>query len=224
MRLLFAAVMAVAFSSSASAQETIDIGVLRNSDLHVVQDILYPKTGRIEFGFHLGWMPFDPLVTTPNGQISVDIHQSEQLAISILAGGGYGLKTLKYQELESPQYGIAPYAFRYLASALVGAEYSPIYAKMMLGGTKVLHFDVYGVGRLGATLESSVIPGGGLTVAPTLSLGVGSRFFLGEKVALRVELRDDLMIERRKLTATTHFKQNAGITVGLSMLTPKKGK
>ena len=41
---------------------------------------------------------------------------------------------------------------------------------------------------------------------------------------IRVELRDDLLIERRKLTQTTHFKQNANITIGFTMLSAVKEK
>ncbi len=228
MRKWMAAMMAVAAllttPAAAEAQETIDIGVLRNEDLHVVQKILYPKTGRTEVGIHLGWMAFDPLVTSPNLQFSLDFHRSEVLAISVMVGGGYGFKTLKYLELESPQYGVAPYAFRYLAGAHVGVDAAPIYAKMKLGGRSVVHFDVYGTARVGAALEQSVIPGGGFTVAPAVTLGVGTRFFTSEKMAVRVELRDDLMVEYRPLTKTTHFKQNANITIGLSFMGKAKGE
>jgi len=219
----YALALAALGSTHAAAQETIDIGVLRDADVHVVQNILYPKDGRIEVGVHLGWMPFDALITTPNLQVSVDTHLTEQLAVSVLVGGGYGLKTARYVELESPAYGVAPYAFRYLASVLAGVEYSPVYAKMRLGPAKVVHFDVYGVARGGVTLEQSVIPDGGFAVAPTVSLGLGGRFFASESLAVRVELRDDLMVEYRPLTQSTHFKQNAGITIGVSFMTPKKG-
>jgi outer membrane beta-barrel protein len=208
--------------ASSLAQEAVDIGVIKNSERRVVQPLLYPKDGRTEIGIHLGVMPFDAYLVTPNLQVSFDMHLSEDFSISAVAGGGYGLKNGTYAELESPAYGVAPDAYRYLSSALVGATYSPIYAKMNLNGAKVIHFDVYGTARGGVTIEQSVIPKGGIAVAPTISLGLGTRFFWGSKYALRVEIRDDAMIERRKLTATTHLKQNANITVGFSFLSPVK--
>jgi len=211
---LAAGVLCAGLSSSAIAQETIELGVLKDQDVHVVQDILFPKTGRLEIGGHLGWMPFDPLVTTPNAQFSIDKHFSEELALSVLIGGGYGLTTAKYKELTEPPYNVAPNAYRYLASALIGVSWAPIYGKMTARGKSVSHYDVFFSGRLGGTLEQSVIPGGGMTVAPTLSLGVGARFFLPNGNAIRVELRDDLLVEYRALTTNWHFKQNAGITVG----------
>ena len=211
-------------SGSASAQETVDIGVIRESDISVVQKLLYPKTDRTELGVHLGWMPFDALLTTPNLQASFNLHMNETLSISAMLGGGYGLKNGTYRELESDKYGIAPDAYRYLGSALVGVELAPIYAKMNLGAARIIHYDVYGSARAGATFESSVIPTGGFAVAPTLSLGAGARFFVSPRSAIRLELRDDLLIERRKLTQTTHFKQNANITIGFTMLSAVKEK
>lgn len=207
----------------ALAQESVTVGVLDDEDIEVVQDVLFPKDGKTEVGVHLGWMPFDPLVTTPNLQISIDHHLSESVAVSALIGGGYGLKTARYVELEGPAYGVAPYAYRYLASALVGATWSPIYAKMAVNAKKVVHYDVYLAGRLGGTLEQSVIPNGGITVAPTLSLGVGARFFVNDGLAVRFEIRDDLMAEYRKLTSAWYFKQNGALYLGVSFMLGKKG-
>lgn len=219
-----AAILAVAAAPTlALAQEEVDVGVLRDEDIDVVQDLLYPKNGRTEVGVHLGWMPFDPLLTTPNLQVSIDHHLSEELAVSALIGGGYGLKTVRHRELEGPAYGIAPYAYRYLASGLVGVTWSPIYAKMAVRQDKVIHYDVYLAGRVGGTLEQSTIPAGGITVAPTLSLGIGARFFLTDGLAVRFEIRDDLMVEFRKLTSAWYFKQNGAIMLGASFMLGKKG-
>ncbi len=161
---------------AAYSQETVDIGVVKQSDLSVVQKLLYPKTDRTELGVHLGWMPFDALLTTPNLQLTVDRHLSESLSIGGGLGVGYGLKNSMYRELESPLYGVAPDAYRYLASARVGAQFAPIYAKMNVGGKKIVHYDVYGGAHLGAAIEQSVIPGGGIAVAPALSLSRNSVF------------------------------------------------
>jgi outer membrane beta-barrel protein len=203
-------------SSAASAQETVDIGVVKRSEIQVVQNVLYPKKDKVEVGVALGWMPFDPLVTTPNLQITVDKHFSDTLALSAKIGGGYGLKTGRYVELEGPAYGVAPYAFRYLGSALVGVAGSPIYGKMRLGSKKIVHYDLYGAGRLGATVEQSVIPDGGVTVAPTLELALGARFWVNQGLAVRFEASDALLVEQRKLTQDWHFKQNGGVMLGVS--------
>lgn len=212
------------FSADALAQETIDLGRLSDDDITVVQQILHPKSQRSEIGVHLGLMPFDAFLVTPNLQVSYDIHSSEKFAISVLAGGGYGIKNATSRQLETPTYGVSPFAYRYLASGLVGFQYAPIYAKMNLGGAKVVHFDIYGTGRAGVSLERSVIPDGSYALAPTVSPGIGTRFFLDENTTLRVELRDDVLLERRALTSSWHIKQNAGVTVGLTMLSGRAAR
>lgn len=206
----------------AAAQDAVQIGVIRNEDITVVQKVLYPKDNRTEVGLHVGVMPFDAYVLTPNAQLSFNNHFSERLGLSFLAGGGWGFKTGTYRTLESPAFGVAPYAYRYLGSALIGLEWSPIYAKLNWQGGRVIHFDVYFAGRVGATLEQSVIPSGGIGIGPTLSPGIGGRFFLGKSSALRVELRDDLLVEYRQLTSSWEFKQNADVTVGLVFLSGVK--
>ena len=215
---------ALFLSSSALAQETIELGKLTDDDLTVVQRILYPKANRSEFGVHAGLMPFDAFVFTPNLQVSYDKHSSEKMSVSVMAGVGYGIQNSTSRQLQTPTYGVAPFAYRYLGSALVGVQWSPIYAKANVGGAKVVHFDVYVSGRGGVTLEQSVIPDGSLALAPTLSPGIGTRFFLSEDSALRIELRDDALLERRALTSSWHIKQNLGVTVGLTKLSARKGR
>lgn len=212
------------FSAPAHATDTITIGILNNNDVHVVQKMLYPKGDRTELGVAVGLMPFDAFLTTPNLQFSFDKHIAETLSVSAVIGGGYGFKSKTYRTMESAAYGVAPYAFRYLGSVLGGVTYSPIYAKMSLSGAKVMHYDVYGTARAGVSTEQSVIPAGGFAIAPTLSLGVGSRLFMNENTAIRVEFRDDLLLEYRKLTETMHFKQNANVIVGISMLSRTKSR
>lgn len=210
--------------SQASAQETLDLGRITDDDITVVQKILHPKEGRTEFGVHLGVMPFDPFLVTPNLQVSFEKHTSERLALSVLVGGGYGLQNATSRTLNSPTYGVTPYAYRYLGSALVGANWSPIYAKANLNGARVVHFDVYGVLRGGVTLERSIVPDGSFAVAPTLSPGVGTRFWWKPNLALRVEIRDDILLERRALTQSWHIKQNAGVTLGVTFLSKVKSR
>ncbi|MCO4745996.1 MAG: outer membrane beta-barrel domain-containing protein [Proteobacteria bacterium] len=210
--------------SGAQAQETVDIGVLKDSDVQVVQKLLYPKTGRAEFGLHLGYMPFDFATKTPNAQVSVQLHSSETLSFGAVVGAGYGFASRTYRELEGPQYGIAYYAYRYLGSALVGAEWAPIYGKNSLSHRQVVHHDLYGALRAGATLESSLIPTGGvsrLALGPTVSPAVGARIWMSDGTALRLEVRDDIQLQRRALTSTWAVKQNVNVTLGYTVLTGK---
>ncbi|NOY27680.1 MAG: outer membrane beta-barrel domain-containing protein [Oligoflexia bacterium] len=218
-----------AASPPASAQDeelkTVDIGVVQDSEINVVQKLLYPKAGRSELGFHLGWMPFDAFTTTPVGAVTYGFHKTESLGFEGGIGGGYGLKNSTMRRLEGPAYAVAPDAYRYLASAWGGVEWSPIYAKMNWLGRRVIHHDVFGTATAGATMEQAILPDHTLAVAPTVGLGVGMRFFLGDRTTLRVQLKDDILAEFRTKTAETQgvfIKQNAAITAGLTLLGKRK--
>ncbi len=191
-----------------------DLGVLQNADIKVVQKQLYVKEGRTELGAGLGIMPFDGFTLGTQLALSATKHASEKLAYGLHVGGGYGFKTAHYDLLESPTYGVAVEAYRYLASIDATAEYSPIYAKMKVGGT-ILHHDVYFLGGAGLTVEQSVLPSHDMAFAPTVPLGVGARIWLKGDTALRLELRDQLMIEKRVQSGTTAFKQNVVLSAGI---------
>lgn len=210
-------------TSLALAQDPVDVGIVRASDVRVVQKILYPKDDRSEMAAHVGWMPFDALLTTPNAAFSFTKHTSEEMGFGVWAGGGYGLKNGRFRELESPAYGVSAEAYRYLASVTAGVEWSPIYAKMTTNGTRIWHHDVFLVGRAGASLGSSVIPGGGISVAPTIAVGAGARVFVTDSSAIRIGLTDDFLLEHRNLTDKTYLKQNVNLTVGWSILSPLAG-
>ena len=209
-------------ASHAFAEAPVDIGVLKNSEIRVVQKVLYTKEKRTEIGASLGVMPFDPFTVAPQAAVSITKHFSERFAGEAQLGGGYGFKTANYVELEGPTYGVAYEAYRYLASVQADLQWSPIYAKMNLGNGTILHHDVYVLAGVGATLEQSVFPSADITVAPTVPVGVGARVFVNEKTAVRVELRDSLLAEYRAQSATWGLKQNAAVTVGLSLFGPAK--
>lgn len=205
-------------ASAALAQDPVDIGVIKNEDIRVVQKVLYFKEDRNEFGAHVGIMPFDGATFAPQIALTGARHFSETFAVEAHLGGGYGFKTGEYLEEESV-LGIAREAYRYLGSIEFDAQYTPIYAKANLGGRKIVHFDVYGLAGLGATLEQSVFPSAEITVAPTLPIGVGARWWMSNKLALRTELRDNMMVEYRAQSQSFGFKQNVAMTVGLVGLT-----
>lgn len=213
--------LSLILAASALAESPVDLGVLQDSDVRVVQKVLYPKEKRTELGVHVGALPFDPFTVAPQVAATAGYHLSETLGAEVQLGAGYGLKTGQYKYLAGEEFGVAYEAYRYLASLQVDAQWSPIYAKMNLGNGVILHHDVYFLVGLGATLEQAVFPSGDFTVAPTFPVGVGMRVFRGERGAVRVELRDNLMIERRAQSQTTHFKQNAAVTVGYTLLGKK---
>lgn len=200
------------------AKDTLDIGVLKNSEVKVVQKMLYRKSGALELGAALGVMPFDAYTITPQLSLSATKHFSDVLGAEVQLGGGYGLESATYADLAGPTYGVAVESYRYLASAEVDLQYTLAYAKMNLGGKKVVHYDAYVLGGVGAALEQSMLPSADITIAPTVPLGIGMRLFASKTSLVRVELRDNLMIYNRVQSGTWGFKQDAVVSIGLSLL------
>ena len=219
---LMSAVVTPVFAADPPAKvETVDIGVIKNSDMSVVQRRLYSKSGKLEVGVALGALPFDGFTFAPKAQLTGTLFLSEKFGIEAHVGGGYGMKTARYTYLESPAYGVAVEAYRYLADIQVDAHFSPIYAKMNFG-KKIVHNDWYGLLGVGATLEQSVLPAGSIAVAPGIGIGIGTQVWVGKNVAVRAELRDDVMIEARQQSGTAGVKQNVGLMIGLGFFTGGK--
>lgn len=200
------------------AQDTVDLGVLKHSEIKVVQKVLYNKASRLEVGAALGVMPFDGYTIAPVVNLRGAYHLSETIGAEVALGGGYGLKTARYIELEGQSYGVAVEAYRYLGSVEADVQWTPIYAKLNLAGKGILHHDVYALLGVGATIEQSVLPSADITVSPGAPIGIGTRIYLSKAAMLRAELRDNVMYEYRAQSQTGGIKQNVGVTVGVSLL------
>ncbi|HJN75743.1 MAG TPA: hypothetical protein QGF58_17575 [Myxococcota bacterium] len=224
MKLAFALLFGVTFlfSSTALAQDTLDLGTLKNEEIVVVQKLLYPKTDKSEIAFQLGAIAFDPYMLAPKVQLSFERHRSETMSFGAQLGAGYGLGKRSYRELGGTAYGVRPEAYRYVASLTGGANWSPIYAKLNWQGVKVHHFDIYFPFVVGATLERLAWGEEYFTVAPGVGVGVGFRVFQGDNGVIKLELRDDLIVESRKQSGTVVPKQNIGIHLGFGRMTGGK--
>jgi len=215
------ALLTVSMAAPAHAQDAIDVGVIKNEDVKIVQKLLYPKSGRSELGLHAAVMPFDAYTFTPAGAFTYAHHMAEDMAIEAVLMGGYSLKSSTYKELEGPAYGVAPDAYRFLGSAMIDFQYSPIYAKMNVMGQRIFHHDVFFTGGLGVTYEEAIQPDASTAIAPTLGIGAGARVFTGGGYAVRLQLRDDILREKRSKTADTQawfIKQNVSLVIGISKL------
>jgi len=214
-------------SSSALAADPVDLGVLQNKEIQVIQKRLHVKHGRTEMGVQMGALPFDPYTVAPKLQVTYGKHKSESQGWEVQIGLGYGFANRTYRLLDSPAYGKVPEATRYLGSITGGMVFSPIYAKMSHNGRKVYHHDVYVPVVAGVTIEQTVDPHLNATaierfaIAPTVGTGIGARVFLHDNKILRVEMRDDLMLQFRTGTGSWNFKQNISIHAGITILGDK---
>ncbi len=197
----------------------MDVIEIREERMEVVQGLRYPKAGRTEVGVHLGVMPFDAYLVTPTLQLSVTGHLRERVGMTLFVSGGYGLPTSTYQLLTSPTYGVTPDVYRYLGSFHAGGDFAFAYGKLNVDGARVVHFDLYAAKRIGATIEAPVDGTGGLALGPNFSPALGGRIWLSRSLALRLEVRDDLLVAWRLEDRMLTFTQNANLSIGLVTLT-----
>lgn len=214
-------------TSTAFAEDPVDLGVLKDSEIQVIQKRLHPKSGKTEMGGQLGVIGNDPYTVAPKVQLTYGAHSSETRGWEIQLGLGYGIPNGNYRLLDSPAYGKVPEATRYLGSITGGLTFSPLYAKFTQDGQKVFHHDIYFPVVAGLTVEQTVDRNlnedalARFALAPTVGIGLGARVFLHNNMVLRVEMRDDLMVQFRTGTGTWNFKQNIGVHAGITLLGDK---
>ena len=215
--LLSALLISSSVISTAHAQETIDVGALQNKDYKVVQKQLYDKENLKELAIHAGLMPFDPFSITPKVDVTYAQYFSDTMAWEVALGAGYGLKNGNYRRLQNTVYNVEPDVYRNLGSVIGDLQWAPVYAKMATNGRNIFHYDVYAIGGGGVSIEQSFLPDKSLDFSPTVSLGVGSRIFLKDGSTLRIQVRDDILFQRRAKTVdsqTFYPKQNIMVSVG----------
>ncbi len=215
-------------SPSVKAEDPVDIGALKNAEIQVVQKALYSMDDKHEFTMAGGLIPFDPYTLGTKVQLSYASHATNSKAWEVQVGAGFGFKKATYKTLDSPAYGKVPEAYRYLGSITGGILWSPIYAKMNYKGQRVFHHDVYIPAVAGVTVEQTVDRNlvasalKRLSFAPTVGAGLGVRVFLHNGSALRVELRDDWMLQHRAGSDTWAIKQNVGLHIGYAAISDGK--
>ncbi len=206
-----------------------EVGVLANEDIRVVQKMLYTKKGHHEVGFLLSTQPWDAYTGGVMLGLNATLNPSENVGVEFMLQGGYGFANGHYRDvsflgtnIRGELTGLAADARRQLAGGSMNLVWSPIYAKLAWGTKAVVHFDVYGTlgihGYLTQQLDVDAKLGG--LVGP--SLGIGTKFFLSRKVALKVDLRDHISMEVRRYTGKFTVRNNFQFGIGLAFYTGLK--
>lgn len=203
-----------------------EVGVLRNEDVRVVQKNLYVKRGHHEVGFLLTTQPWDVYAAGAMAGLDITFNPSEVAGVEIMLQGGYGWGTGHWRDvtfLGSAAGGqltsLGSDAARQLVGGSVNLVWSPVYAKLAWGRRRVVHFDVYGTlgahGYLAQRLEADA----GFKAVLGPSLGVGLKFFLSRRTALKIDLRDHISLERRTYTGRFTARNNFQFGIGLAFFT-----
>ncbi len=172
-------------------------------------DRLVVKQARHEFSFGGGYYVSDLFSGTYTLTGAYTFHMTESTAVEI--GGAFTHANADVIRAIEDERGMVledDYAqVRFVESLLL---WTPVYGKLRLGGT-IARFDLHL--DMGVGVVDSSTSRGALGVA-----GLGSKLFLGEAVALRVDLRNHVF--RQELLDEDFLVNDLSLTAGLSVFLP----
>lgn len=206
-----------------------EVGVLRNEDVRVVQKNLFVKKGFHEVGFLLSTNPGDAYIHGVMLGLNATLNPTEKLGVEFGLQGGYGWGNSHWQDVTflgnsagGNLTSLGSDAARQLVGGYAGVIWSPIYAKLAWGTKKVIHFDVYTTLGGHAYLAQRVEADGGLVAVAGPSVGIGVKFFLSQKMALKVDLKDHISLETRTYTGKFTARNNFQFGIGLAFYPGRK--
>lgn len=172
-------------------------------------DRLYVKQARHEFSLLGGYYVSDLFSGTYTLAGAYTFHMTESTAVEIGAAFTHAnadvIRAIEDQRGTVLEDDFA--AVRFVESLLI---WTPVYGKLRLGGT-IARFDIHA--DLGVGVVDSATSRGAAGVA-----GLGSRLFLGQAMALRVDLRNHVF--RQELLDEQFLVNDLSLTAGLSIFLP----
>ena len=151
-----------------------------------------------EMGGHLGLMPFDAFTITPSSTSA-----RENTSMKSWPGGqSWWWIRIKKWGIQTPRRACICSFIRCVP--LLGERHwnctvCSCLRQNVLTGKDVYHHDIYGLVG-GGVFEQAFLPDKDFSVAPTIALGLGARIFLTQTSTLRLQLRDDILLQNRTKT------------------------
>ena len=191
---------------AASAQQSFE-----KEDIVVIQQRPFVRKGRFEVA------PYFAVAT--NETLFVHLGVGALLNYHILENLSVGASYVKYFTMETPlfdsiqkDYRVYPELWELDFYTGLHVTYAPIYGKMILAGSAIVHYDVYAIAGGGVTRTSLT------DWAFTGNFGVGARFFLTRWMTFNLEVRDYIFQEN--FNAGSRVINNVMLHVGLSFFIP----
>jgi outer membrane beta-barrel protein len=152
-----------------------------DNDARVVQNRIYSKTHRLEFGMFAASISGDPFLQSQSIGMLAGYHFSESVALmgiywKTFTTGSSALDFLQQQEKITANTNF-PHDYK-------GGEFqwSPIYGKLSVLGEVIIHYDLHVLGGLGMTGNEN---GNQFTI----SGGIGQQVYLNKSLAVRLDYR-----------------------------------
>jgi outer membrane beta-barrel protein len=210
--LLLAAVVLTslpAFAEKFSSDDEEDIPVV------TVRKRYFLKTQRFEFGPSLAWVPNDTFVRSFALGGTIGYHFSESFFFEVPFAYFLNSESDSTDFLQN-NFGIAPDTddMNYYATAQFG--WSPIYGKLNFLSKKIVYFDASAYAGIGAT-DSEIVG-----VSPHFTIGIAQRFVLSKWVALRFDLKDNIVYRTDDVGVDSTIRHVIFVMMGVNFFLPMK--
>jgi outer membrane beta-barrel protein len=176
-------------NSSDDSGDDVDVSKLKqrywqqtnSSDVGVIQNRTYKKSGHVELSAFGGFVFNDPFLSIHNVGGSIGYHLSEYYSIHAVAWKYLVANSSAYNTLQSSQSVIAT---TNAPTSFVGGELhgSLLYGKVSFAGEAIWHYDLHLIGGAGVTNTAN-----GNYITP--DVGIGQQMFLGERCSFNVDFR-----------------------------------
>jgi outer membrane beta-barrel protein len=209
-----------ASAGAPQAEKALDELNTGRAKYNVVQNRFFLKENRFELAPVVGYVPNNPFAKRYVGGLLAAYHFSENFAAegAFMYSPDLGANDLK--DLTTTLVNIAHQGAevsfqqpvdKLILGATFAARWAPVYGKINLLGERVLNFDFYGVAGLGmlsineyyATCEelegdicAAAISTPVKKVKVPVNLGVGMDFFLSGSVAVKIDARSYLYLDK----------------------------
>jgi len=178
--------------------------------IRVVQRRPFLRKGRVELSPFLGTNINDPLVKMFIAGGNVNYHVTEVMAVGLDGGYSLGSETDLFDKVIE-DYELFPQVAKVQWFGAVHFQYVPVYGKFALFNQWIVPWDTYVLLGVGYTKTE-------LAGHPTLSAGIGQRYFMNRWFSLNFELRDHLFNEN--YPAGSELVNNLVFSAGVGFFIP----
>lgn len=144
---LIASVIAVLIPSQTLAQ---DSSRFDDFEIRVIRPKYFTKRSKFELGLQLGAIVNDPFLYTFQAHGNLTYHFNEGLGLEL--SGSYGITTDRSEKrVLTDNFNIRPSLYRPQHFGGAALIWTPLYGKFQVLNTRLVYFEFFGLGGLGAT-------------------------------------------------------------------------
>jgi outer membrane beta-barrel protein len=213
------------------AEAKDDIGNLRRSGIDVVQNRVFIKGRRHEVTIGVGTIFDNPLLRYEMAELRYTYHLREAIGLELGYSRAFNQNKAIINDLANIPCDNPPTLFdedgfpitdcgvqlnpppdAYKNIYLANVVWSPIYGKFSIFSKKILHFDIFltaGAGMYDAARDNRF----------GFNIGVGTKIFLNEWAAVRVDFRNFTIKEGAPFN---HIVNNRTLSLGMSFFLPTR--